>query len=599
MKLNEALEAAGASKSLPLHGRLFLVCGFEPLHLPAFLQAHHARRFPGQGLAVSTGLYGDLEGNLARAVDSDATLALVILEWSDLDSRLGLRSTGSWSGDPAELARGIESRLGRLAESLRRLGAKMPVVLSGPTLPFTLAGHTTGWQSSPLELLLEHRVATFLASFAGERGVQVLSAPRLAALSPSGSRRDTRLDIAAGFPFSTGHASVLAEAMIALGYPAPPKKGLITDLDDTLWAGLVGEIGAGAVAWSQAAHAQVHGLYQSMLRQLVEGGVLVGVASKNELGVVEAALARQDLMLEKESLFPVRANWGPKSAMVTSILSTWNIGADSVVLVDDSRMELEEVRSVHPEITCLQFSPKDPAKCLGVFEALRDLFGKPEIGEADRLRGASVRNMAKLEHPKTEQDMPSFLAGLAGKVSFDPSKDPRDGRLLELINKTNQWNINGVRIAQGDWLRFVARQDSFAVGVSYADRYGALGTIAVIAGVHGPAGIDVEHWVLSCRAFSRRIEDHILHYLLTSGSFEPGLRGGLSVSFRKTEKNRPVQEFLARLGVSGDAAAIGGDPDAGGRVAIARALALEATRDLPHAVHERLAPQAEQNEDRG
>ena len=582
MKLNEALKAAGAARELSVRRQLFLVCGFEPLHLPVFLQAHHVMRFPGHALDVRCGLYGDLEGNLARALESDATVAAVTPEWSDLDSRLGLRSTGTISGSPEQLTVGVQDRLDRLLEAIQRLSARMPVVLSAPTLPPMGVGQTSGWQSSPLELELERMLARFLESCAGQQRVQVLAPHRLAALSPSASRRDPRLELAAGFPFSTEHASVLASALLQLAYPPAPKKGLITDLDDTMWAGLVGEIGVDAIAWGQADHAQVHGLYQSALCRLADAGVLLAVASKNEPAVVDAALERQDLLIDKQAFFPITANWGPKSATVSAILGAWNIGADAVVVVDDSRMELEEIRSVHPEIHCLEFTPKDPARCLLLLEQLSDLFGKPVTLDEDRLRSTSVRQRAIFEQQKPAQDMASFLSGLAGKVSFDGRKNPNDSRVLELINKTNQWNLNGLRISEGEWLRLLSQKDSFVLSVSYEDRYGSLGKIAVMAGVLTPEAIVVEHWVLSCRAFSRRIEDHMLRHLFTSKLLGPAPRASVRLRYRRTDKNMPLREFLTRLGVA---------TQADGPVDVLGEVAAEVGRGLPHAVHDTEPPE--------
>src|SRR5690349_15843510 len=77
--------------------QIFLVCGFQPLHLVTMLEAHMVRRFPDDAIAVRTGLYGDLEGTLAQAADSDADAAVLVVEWSDLDPRLGLRGTGRWA----------------------------------------------------------------------------------------------------------------------------------------------------------------------------------------------------------------------------------------------------------------------------------------------------------------------------------------------------------------------------------------------------------------------------------------------------------------------------------------------------------------------
>jgi FkbH-like protein len=425
----------------------------------------------------------------------------------------------------------------------------MPVVVAPPSVPFPLLGHTSGWQSSPLELELELLLAQFGAAVAKIEGARLLHPGRLGALSPPANRGDSRLELAAGFPYTIEHASTLARGLLELGYPSAPKKGLITDLDDTLWAGIVGEVGAEAVSWSQAEHSQLHGLYQLLLRQLADAGVLLGIASKNEKEVVSAALARSDLLVAKDSFYPVAVSWGAKSQAVAAIARTWNVGADALVMVDDSPMELEEVRRAHPGITCLEFTPKDPRRVLELLGQLRDLFGKPQTREEDRLRAASIRSSALFEEQKTSGDLQSFLAGLDGVVSFDARRDNDGGRLLELINKTNQFSLNGERLTEGEWLRFL-RDGHVALGIGYSDRLGSLGTIGVAAGrVVDEPGVgrvlELTHWVLSCRAFSRRIEDHALRYLFQLSGCDV-----VRLVFRRTARNQPFVEFLARLGVA-------------------------------------------------
>ena len=302
-------------------------------------------------------------------------------------------------------------------------------------------------------------------------------------------------------------------------------KGLITDLDETFWAGIVGEVGAGAVSWSLADHTQVHGLYQQMLAHLAEMGVLLAIASKNELAVVEEALRRDDLLVPADSIFPIRANWGPKSESVAEILRAWNIGADSVVFVDDSAMELDEVQKAFPSMTCLQFLKKQPAKVMEVLEQLRDLFGKSSIQREDALRQASVRANASVQEAVRASPGSEFVRQLRGTVIFDCRKDPRNKRLLELINKTNQFNLNGVRLTEGQWLRHLEDQHARVIGVGYEDKFGPLGTIGVVCGRQVDGEFELTNWVLSCRAFSRQIEDHMLALLLTSRDMRPsGLR---------------------------------------------------------------------------
>ena len=83
--------------------------------------------------------------------------------------------------------------------------------------------------------------------------------------------------------------SALGRSIVSVLYPRAPMKGLITDLDDTLWAGIVGEVGPDSVTWHQESHTQQHGLYQQMLGHLADCGVLIGVSSKNEMAVAQAA----------------------------------------------------------------------------------------------------------------------------------------------------------------------------------------------------------------------------------------------------------------------------------------------------------------------
>ena len=575
MKLNEALGVVARARGLPVAHHLFLACGFEALHLPTFLESHHLTRFPGGRLAVSTGLYGDLPGNVARAASSEASVAAVLIEWSDLDPRLGLRSSGPWSGEAeARIRSDSAGRLALLQEAILRLAERMPVVLLPPSIPFLLAGRTSGWQASGFELELERLLAGFVSAVGAVAAVKVVHPQRLAALSPPAARHDPGLELEAGFPFAIQHADAVAQAVLSLAFPAAPKKGLITDLDDTLWAGLVGEVGPGAVFWGQADHAQIHGLYQSVLRQLSEAGVLLAVATKNDPAVVESALAREDLIVGRDIFFPVYAGWGPKSAAVTAILAAWNVAAESVVFVDDSPMELEEVRRVHPEITGIALGGRDVRGSVAALHQLRDLFGRPALVAEDGLRRASVRAMAAFKNDLAGHDLGSFVRGLGGRVVFERQPAPSPGgpnlRLLELINKTNQFNLNGVRVTEGEWLRFLGAPASLATAVSYRDRYGDLGIIGVIAGVLADDALTVKNWVLSCRAFSRQIEHHMLHYMV-----EQAAGRAVRLVYQKTDRNGPLQELLEKLDLR---------PGADGTVVISRQALERNAQQLPHEV---------------
>ncbi len=560
MTLNQALAAIktnlirikeGTGQTRPV----FLVCGFQPLHLATFLRAYQAERQPQDRAEVLTGRYGDVPGNLARAAVSEATAAAVVIEWSDIDPRLGLRTSAGWGTfSKQDICVSAAERLTHLAQGIGKLAERMPVALLGPGLPLPPIDSTIQVQAGSLELQLRQLVAAFLLEAAGKPGVRVVQPPRVApdAGDPNGGepegKLDPKMELLAGFPYTLPYAAAVAESMAAVLWQTLPRKGLITDLDGTLWAGIVGEIGAAAVSWSHEQRAQPHGLYQQMLGHLAGCGVLLGVVSKNEPAAVQEALARNDLLLDADTLFPVMASWGAKSKAVAEILRVWNLGAESVVFIDDNRMELDEVGQIFPEMTCLWHPGNDAARVWQLLGQLRDLFGKPVLLEEDRLRRESIRAGAVIRESGGDAGSPDFLRGLQGTVTLDYATGAgADNRALELINKTNQFNLNGLRVTEGDWRRLLEQPGTLAVTASYRDKFGPLGRIAVLVAEPvadtGAPRLRVSHWVLSCRAFSRRIEHHMLDSLLRQSRTEE-----IEFAFAATGRNQPLQEFLEHIG---------------------------------------------------
>jgi len=53
--------------------------------------------------------------------------------------------------------------------------------------------------------------------------------------------------------------------------------------------------------------------------------------------------------------------------------------------------------------------------------------------------------------------------------------DPSEKRPLELIKKMNQFNLNGLRISQGEWQKYLEDRNTVLAVVSYTDKFGPLG----------------------------------------------------------------------------------------------------------------------------
>jgi len=103
MKLTEALRLTQAApRENGEQFRIYLACGFLPLHLATFLQAYLSQLLPERQIGIETGLYGDMAGNLERLKDTNGSAGVVVLEWADFDPRLGLRSLGGWGPNVLE-----------------------------------------------------------------------------------------------------------------------------------------------------------------------------------------------------------------------------------------------------------------------------------------------------------------------------------------------------------------------------------------------------------------------------------------------------------------------------------------------------------------
>ena len=577
MTLNQALALSNSRKGVTPLRVHFLVCGFQPLHLATLLRAALLERFQGD-VDLRTGLYGDFYGNLEAACHSGAVASAVSFEWSDLDPRLGLRAAGGWtSAVRASILADAPQRFTRLLKSLENLGRRMPVAILPPVLPLPPIGGTASPHRSSFDLELSQLLSSFLVEASHLPGIRIVVAPHPEPGTPTGNTvLDARMELMAGFPYTVAQANAMATSLAATLWPAPPKKGLITDLDDTLWHGIVGEIGPDAVSWSQESHSQVHGLYQQMLGQLSDSGILLAICSKNQLSTVETALQRRDLLVKPDAFFPVMANWGAKSAGIAQILRTWNIDADAVVFIDDNPMELEEVHQAFPGITPLLFRKKDPNAVWDLLGTLRDLFGRPVLTDEDRLRAASIRAGAIMKESAGEDSgSPEFLRSLDGTVTLTWQVAPSDTRPLELINKTNQFNLNGQRIAEGEWQQILQNPRTVLVVVSYADKFGPLGKIAVAVGTQENGVLHLTHWVMSCRAFSRKLEYHTLDGLFrTTGAPE------IVFDVHATPKNSPLQEFLQAAGIT---------PGEDGVWRLSRHTFESQARDLPHSVTDQIA----------
>lgn len=519
----------------------YLVCGFTPLHLGTFLSARLQQGQTARSVSLSTGIYGDLLGNLERASSMQCDALAIVIEWPDLDPRLGIRNLGGWQvDDMIDVVGTVRQRARFLQDRISQGALRHPAIVCLPTLPFPPAFYTPRTQASETELDLRQIVADLGRSLSCTRGVRVVSPQAIDEQSPLKERFDAQSEIVTGFPYKLNHASVIARLLADLISPATPKKGIIVDLDDTLWGGLAGEVGADAVSWYLEDKTQLHGIFQQFLASLASAGTLIGIASKNDPDVIDKVFDRKDILLSRERVFPVIANWSPKSESIRHIVKTWNIHPDSVVFIDDNPLEVAEVKAAFPDMECVVFPKTDAEAFWNLMIQMRDRFGKPCVAPEDSVRLKTIRDSTDFMEKLTEADASGddFLKSVNASITFSSSKNFGDRRALDLINKTNQFNLNGRRITEAEWMQSINDPSTFILSANYADKFGALGKIAVLLGKKELDIFQVDNWVMSCRAFSRRIE-----YAFLKSLFDQGARK-VVLCYQGTSQNKYLQEFL-------------------------------------------------------
>lgn len=524
--------------------KLFLACGFTPVYLPVFINAELIALQPSRKNEVKSGLFGDLLGNVSRGQASDSEALLVLVEWSDIDARLGIRTLGGWrTTDLSSIVSAAEQQLARLSEALAAAANRVPIVLSFPTLPLPPLFYARDIQATAEQARLQEIVAACAAHLVSLRNTRIVNSESLLEASPFASRFDVKSEIVSGFPYSLSHASVLAGRLSALVANPMPRKGLITDLDDTLWGGILGEVGVDGVSWSLDQQTHMHALYQQFLASLASAGTLIAVASKNDPVLVDKAFARRDLFISKDSIFPFEVHWNRKSDSVRRILQDWNISPDAVMFIDDSPMEVAEVNAAFPQMECVVFPKENFRAIWDLLKRLRNDFGKAYLSEEDTLRLQSLRNSKVVQQfLASPPNADEFLKNADAHILFTSVKHREDPRALELLNKTSQFNLNGQRLTEGEWSKYLADPSTFALLISYGDKFGPLGKISVVLGRVGDGRIQIDYWVMSCRAFSRRIEHQCVNHLF--GKYHAS---EITFDFKPTDRNGPLQGFFKDL----------------------------------------------------
>lgn len=405
---------------------------------------------------------------------------------------------------------------------------------------------------------------------AGERQVNTSADPRLSLYAKAHLSPETL----EGYAREIGH---LARMVTGRG-----RKCLVLDLDNTVWGGVLGDDGIDGIEVAESYRGEAFRAFQRVSRQIASQGVLLAAVSKNDLEPVREVLREHpDMTLRESDFVRIVANWHPKHDTLRELASDLNIGLDSLVFVDDSPYERGLVRAELPEVAVIDI---DDEPALHIEKVLRDgWFTVRELTAEDRGRPELYREeLERRDFLSGFDSLESYLRELDITVRLSDVK-PRDvPRMSQLTLRTNQFNMTGRRLQPEDVSALHTDPRALPLAIHAKDRFGDNGTVgAVFVRFDGDAAF-IDNFLLSCRVFSRGIEQACLAAVLRYAKRQGA--GSVTGRYVRTAKNGKVADFYTRAGFETVGADAAGPEAVGEKPALFRH-ALDELPEAPGHVH--------------
>lgn len=329
------------------------------------------------------------------------------------------------------------------------------------------------------------------------------------------------------------------------------KKCMVLDLDNTLWGGVVGEVGMEGIELSDYKEGARYKDFQKKLKEIKDLGIILAVVSKNNFDdAIKVIREHKHMVLKEEDFVALKINWDLKSQNIRDLSEELNIGLDSIVFIDDNPVERESVKRELPEVTVPGF-PQDTSELLNfAVELYHNYFYTLDITDEDTVKTEIYRqNMKRRDVQKSSASYEDFLKSLETKIEIRRISAENVQRAAQLTQKTNQFNLTTKRYSEQELLALID-EEGFEGFVAYvSDRFGDNGMVSVVITKRKTdTEIELDTFLLSCRVMGRFIEEQIIGFI--EDLYKKSGYKRLVTYYKPTEKNAPVKDFFERLGYS-------------------------------------------------
>ncbi len=323
------------------------------------------------------------------------------------------------------------------------------------------------------------------------------------------------------------------------------KKGLVLDLDNTLWGGIVGDDGVENLEIGQeTSMGQAYTEFQAYIKEQKQLGIVLNVDSKNDRKNALAGINHPDGILKEDDFICIKANWNPKDQNLKEIAAELNLLPESLVFVDDNPAERAIVAAQVPGVAVPEI---DQVEHYGHILDRSGFFEITKFSEDDAKRNEMYKENAKrAEFEATFSDYREYLISLKMKGIIRPFEPIYMARIAQLTNKSNQFNLTTKRYTQPEIEEAAADKERITLYGKLEDKFGDNGVVSVVIARQEMKECHIELWLMSCRVLKRDMEAAMLDALVKQ--CRQRKIDTIYGYYYPTTKNAMVKEFYGMQG---------------------------------------------------
>ena len=323
------------------------------------------------------------------------------------------------------------------------------------------------------------------------------------------------------------------------------KKGLVLDLDNTLWGGIVGDDGPENLKMGpEESSGQVYTEFQRYLKAHKQLGLILCVDSKNDEKNALAGLNHVNCELKPDDFVSIKANWNSKDINLLSIADEVGLLPESLVFIDDNPAEryiiAEQVKGViAPDIGESHQFIQRLDRC-GFFETT--YFSSDDLKRNEMYK----ENAAREKQKSSFADYGEYLDSLEMRATIKPIEATYMERIAQLTNKSNQFNLTTKRYTQAEIESVASNARYITLYGKLVDKFGDNGVVAISIGEIQDGICNLVLWLMSCRVLKRDMEFAMMDKMIS----ECQIRGVKEIRgyYYPTAKNGMVKDFYRMVG---------------------------------------------------